>query len=77
MSSDLDSTEFALPEAHPGREFPEGGTAAAAARLNDSVASEEPASEYEALVLKWVADYVNSAQVNCLLFLCTAYTCSL
>lgn len=59
---DLDNTGFVLPEAHPGREFPEGGTVAAAARLNDSVVSEEPSSEYEALVLKWVADYVNSAQ---------------
>lgn len=54
-----------LPEVHPDREFPEGGTVAAAARLNDSLASEEPASEYEALVLKWVADFVNNAQVNC------------
>ncbi|KAG0716131.1 Condensin-2 complex subunit H2 [Chionoecetes opilio] len=54
---DLDSPEFDLPEAHH-EQFPES----AAARFNDSVVSEEPASEYEALVLKWVADYVNSAQ---------------
>ncbi|MPC29539.1 Condensin-2 complex subunit H2 [Portunus trituberculatus] len=56
---DLENTGFVLPEAHPEDQLPEGGVAA---RLNDSVASEEPATEYEALVLKWVADYVNSAQ---------------
>lgn len=67
--TDLDSDGLALPEAHPDREFPEGGPAAAAARLNDSILSEEPASEYEALVLKWVADYVNTAQVQSSIFI--------
>ena len=50
-----------LPEAHLEMQLPEN--AVVASRLNDSVASEEPATEYEALVLKLVADYINSAQV--------------
>ncbi|XP_047498252.1 condensin-2 complex subunit H2-like isoform X2 [Penaeus chinensis] len=56
---DLPAPPMFLPEPHDGTRDVEGGSGNK--RLNESQ-FDEPGSDYEALVQKWVADYITTAQ---------------
>lgn len=57
---DLPAPPMFFPEPHDGTRDVEGGSGNK--RLNESQ-FDEPGSDYEALVQKWVADYITTAQV--------------